>query len=295
MTTSALKVYNSSQHHGDNGGDNDVADAVEEVVERQPWVETVTRLGWLAKGAVYALMGLTAYTIGRHRPTSDDASPEGALAQVVTNPGGLILLSVLAIGLILYSAWRVLTVLLISGHGPREWAERVGYSFSAAFYALLAFTAIAAVAHGDTPQDSNAIEDSRARCSTPGWDAGPCSPEDWWRWGSAATSSSRRGSGARSAKTSISMTRASSNGGRSSSPAHRLDRSRADHVRAGMVHRRRGVDRRSQRGAGLRPVVQGVGRYRRRSDRRDRRWHRARRVRRVLHPQRPPPRAGAVT
>ena len=158
MTTSALKVYNSSQHHGDNGGDNDVADAVEQVVERQPWVETVTRLGWLAKGAVYALMGLTAYTIGRHRPTSDDASPEGALAQVVTNPGGLILLSVLAIGLILYSTWRVLTVLLISGHGPREWAERVGYSFSAAFYALLAFTAIVAVAHGDTPQDSNAIE-----------------------------------------------------------------------------------------------------------------------------------------
>jgi hypothetical protein len=155
---SAMTTHGTEDQPRNGAGRDDVADKVEQAVDRQPWLESVTRLGWAAKGAVYALMGLTAYTIGRHRPTADDASPEGAMAQVVTNPGGLILLAVLAIGLVLYSAWRVLTVLLITGHGPKEWAERVGYTFSAAFYAILAFTAVSAVSHGDTPQDSNTVE-----------------------------------------------------------------------------------------------------------------------------------------
>ena len=59
-----------------------VSDKVEEEVEQHPWVEHLARFGWIAKGVVYALMGLTAFTIGRKRPTSDDASPEGAVGQL---------------------------------------------------------------------------------------------------------------------------------------------------------------------------------------------------------------------
>jgi len=137
---------------------DEVADRAETVVNAKPWLERVMRAGWLAKGVVYTLMGLTAYTIGRHRVTDDDASPEGAVAQVVDTRGGTLLLGVLAVGLILYAAWRLLSVALIRGNGLKEWGERLGYTFSAAFYTVLAITAIGAVMKGQEPKDSNSIE-----------------------------------------------------------------------------------------------------------------------------------------
>lgn len=142
--------------HARAGGD--VVDAVEHVVEDQPWVQSVTRIGWLAKGAVYSLMGLTAFTIGRGEPTPDDASPEGALAQVVSNPAGPLLLGVLVVGLVLYASWRLLTAALVRGRGVREWLDRIGYLFSASFYAVLAFVAVRALLNGDSPDDSNSVE-----------------------------------------------------------------------------------------------------------------------------------------
>jgi len=138
--------------------DHDVSETVEETVEEHPWVEAVARVGWIAKGVVYVLMGLTAFTIGRRRPTPDDASPEGALAQVVSSPFGRGLLSVLAVGLLLYATWRVLSAALVRGNDAKDWLNRVGYVFSAAFYGVLAFTAFMAVAHDDSPDDSNTVE-----------------------------------------------------------------------------------------------------------------------------------------
>src|SRR5690242_18668809 len=131
--------------HG--SGANPVNEKAEEVVEQAPWVEAVTRAGWLAKGAVYALMGATAFTIGRHAPTPDDASPEGAVAQVVDTPGGKVLLAVLVVGLVLYSAWRLLSVAMVRGNSLHDWGDRIGYFFSAAFYLVLGFTAMMAVIH----------------------------------------------------------------------------------------------------------------------------------------------------
>jgi hypothetical protein len=139
-------------------GDNPINEAAEEAVARQPWVEKVARLGWLAKGAVYMLMGATAFAIGRGKPTSDKASPEGAVAQIVDKPGGTVLLAVLAIGLFLYSAWRLLSVALIRGNELRDWGDRVGYTFSALFYLVLGYTAISAVAQGESPEDKNTVE-----------------------------------------------------------------------------------------------------------------------------------------
>src|SRR5262249_42860301 len=137
---------------------DEVAEHAEHVVRAQPWLEPIMRAGWLAKGVVYSLMGLTAYTIGRHHYTPDDASPEGAVAQVVDTPGGTALLTTLAVGLILYSAWRLLSVALIRGNGLHEWGDRLGYTFSAAFYTVLAVTAIGAVMNGQEPKDSNSVE-----------------------------------------------------------------------------------------------------------------------------------------
>jgi hypothetical protein len=145
-------------HPGDSGSTRAIVDEVHDVVDEQPWVRTVTRLGWAAKGAVYLLMGLTALTVARRRPTDDDASPEGALGQVMENPAGRVLLGVLAVGLVLYVGWRLLSAAWVRGNGLDEWLHRIGYVFSAAFYALLAWTAATSVLRDHRPEVSNAVE-----------------------------------------------------------------------------------------------------------------------------------------
>jgi hypothetical protein len=47
---------------------------------------------------------------------------------------------------------------MIRGNGAHEWGDRLGYTFSAAFYALLAVTAVGAVIKGQQPKDSNSVE-----------------------------------------------------------------------------------------------------------------------------------------
>jgi hypothetical protein len=135
-----------------------VPEKTEKAVAEHPWVERTAKFGWLAKGAVYVLMGLTAFTIGRRRPTTDDASPEGAIAQLRSNSFGTALIWALAVGLVLYVAWRLLSAGMIRGNKPKDWLQRVGFLFSAAFYAVLAFTAVSAVLHGKDTKDKNTVE-----------------------------------------------------------------------------------------------------------------------------------------
>jgi hypothetical protein len=135
-----------------------VADGVEQAVRNEPLIETVTQLGWIAKGLVYFLMGATAVGIARQQPTDDEASPKGALGRVLEQPGGRVLLGVLAVGLVLYCVWRILSVAVIRGHDLAAWLDRIGYAFSAVFYALLALVAGQTVLKGGTPGRDNTVE-----------------------------------------------------------------------------------------------------------------------------------------
>ena len=147
---------------------NSVPETVDGVVDDQPWVKAVASAGWVAKGAVYTLMGLTAFAIGRRKPSDDQASPEGAISQVVANPAGRFLLGVLSVGLFLYAMWRLLSAALVRGSELKDWLQRVGYLFSAAFYSLLAFTAARSVIRDVQPEDSNTIEElSRSMLESP--------------------------------------------------------------------------------------------------------------------------------
>ena len=151
MNTSAVRIS------PDQATDK-VAEKTEETVAEHPWVERVARFGWIAKGVVYGLMGLTAFTIGRHRPTNDDASPEGAVAQLRSTPFGTALIWALVVGLVFYVAWRLLSAGMVTGNKVKDWLNRVGYLFSALFYAVLAFTAISAVMQAKDTKDKNTIE-----------------------------------------------------------------------------------------------------------------------------------------
>jgi magnesium-transporting ATPase (P-type) len=151
MNTSAVRI-------DPNQATESPSEKVEEAVAEHPWVSRIARFGWIAKGAVYVLMGLTAFTIGRRRPTTDDASPEGAVAQLRSTQFGTALIWALVVGLVLYVAWRLISVALIRGTDGKKWLERAGYLFSAAFYAVLAVTAVTAVMKPKDTKDKNTVE-----------------------------------------------------------------------------------------------------------------------------------------
>jgi Domain of Unknown Function (DUF1206) len=143
-------------HEGDVS--DKVADEVHEAVRERPWLETVAQLGWVAKGMVYLLFGATATQIARQEQSDDEASPNGALNRVMEQPGGRVLLLVMGVGLVLYCLWRVLSVAVIRKNDVSGWAHRIGYSFSAAFYGVLAFTAFRTVMRGSKSKKSNTVE-----------------------------------------------------------------------------------------------------------------------------------------
>lgn len=67
-----------------------------------PWIERLARLGYAAKAVVYTLIGLLALGAVRGRSADSD----GAMATLVRQPFGEILLHLIALGLLGYAAWR---------------------------------------------------------------------------------------------------------------------------------------------------------------------------------------------
>ncbi|MDO8391528.1 MAG: DUF1206 domain-containing protein [Actinomycetota bacterium] len=109
------------------------------------------RAGWFAKGVVYAIAGYLAAAITfREWDTSitpgsngsQEASPTGAINTIAGTTGGSLLLWALAMGMLLYSAWRVTAAVLPGGHGADAMAHRVGYLVSAIVYVTFAVSAI---------------------------------------------------------------------------------------------------------------------------------------------------------
>lgn len=115
-----------------------------------PGVVKLGRAGWFAKGVVYLLAGLLALVIVSQASGwttiaatgTQEASPTGAIVEVAGSTGGTVLLWALAIGLLLYAAWRVVTAFLPGSTDAKGWIMRGGYLVSAILYATFAITAI---------------------------------------------------------------------------------------------------------------------------------------------------------
>ena len=114
-----------------------------------PMLLRLGRVGWFVKGLVYVLAGaLAIIVVARSYGTklvsgpTQEASPTGAIKEVATVGGGRALLVVLAVGLIFYALWRVVTALLPGGTGAEAMATRVGYLVSAIIYGTFSATAL---------------------------------------------------------------------------------------------------------------------------------------------------------
>ena len=110
----------------------------------KPWIERLARFGFAAKGFVYILIGVLAVQVAlglRDKP----AGARGALAVIVEQSSGQLLLGVVAVGLAGHVVWRFVQAILDPGNkgtNLRGIAKRAGYALSGAAYALLAYTAI---------------------------------------------------------------------------------------------------------------------------------------------------------
>lgn len=107
--------------------------------ELDPWVRWFARIGFVARGTVYALIGYFALrsAIGYGQP----AGSGGVFAEIDSNLLGSALLALLAVGLTCLVLWRVAQVLfglMLEGKSlPANLAIRFGWSCSGLFYAGL--------------------------------------------------------------------------------------------------------------------------------------------------------------
>ena len=93
---------------------------------RSPWVERLGRLGLVAKGVLYAVVGILAIKVALGgREESPDR--EGALQTIAQQPFGKGLLVLLAVGLAGYALWQLARGLLDregEGEDPKGLAKR---------------------------------------------------------------------------------------------------------------------------------------------------------------------------
>jgi hypothetical protein len=150
----------TSIHHDEASIHNPVG----ELAAEHPGVVKIGRAGWFAKGVVYVIAGFLALSVAakasgwadESSATGDqEASPIGAIKTVAGSSGGTLLLWLLAIGMLLYAAWRVVSALLPGSTDAKGWAHRIGYIASAVMYTTLAISAIALARHSSESPDGN--------------------------------------------------------------------------------------------------------------------------------------------
>jgi Domain of Unknown Function (DUF1206) len=112
------------------------------------WFERLGRAGLVAKGVLYAVVGILALKVALGgREESPDR--HGALRTIAQQPLGKALLVALAVGLAAYALWRLAQAVLDrenEGEGAKGLAKRVGFLGRAVWYAALCGLTIAKLA-----------------------------------------------------------------------------------------------------------------------------------------------------
>jgi hypothetical protein len=129
-----------------------------------PGIVKFGRAGWFAKGVIYAVAGVLALVIAAKASgwssaataSNNEASPTGALTTIARMSGGALLMWILAGGMLIYAAWRVVSALLPGGNDAKASVMRIGYLVSAVIYITFAITAISLARSGRANPNGNA-------------------------------------------------------------------------------------------------------------------------------------------
>ena len=99
--------------------------AIRRMTERiQPWPDRLSRVGFMAKGLVYLVVGGLAFlaAAGRGGKATD---PSGALKEAASTPVGRIVIGIVALGLTTHALFRILLSLVGEPYGNRAPLRRL--------------------------------------------------------------------------------------------------------------------------------------------------------------------------
>ena len=139
-----------------------------ERVARSPAFEALARAGFVARAAVYGIIGVLAIKVATG-PGGETTDQQGALRLVRQQSFGEALLIALAIGLGGYALWRLTRAAL--GHGPEDSddnRDRAAALISGIAYAILCVVAIGILRGG-----SGGGNESKTTAGVLGWTGGP--------------------------------------------------------------------------------------------------------------------------
>lgn len=122
----------------------------------RPWVGRVVRLGYLAKGLIYTLIGVLALRVAFGMSGGRLTDPSGILRTLLSQRFGTVLLAVIGIGIVGYAAYYIFEAaadLRRRGGGARGWASRGLTMVKAAVYGLIGVQALLVVFFDRRPAD----------------------------------------------------------------------------------------------------------------------------------------------
>jgi uncharacterized protein DUF1206 len=105
-----------------------------------PLIENLTRLGYIVRGLIYAVIGILAFQAAMTRGGAI-TDPQGAIATLGRTPFGAVLLYAVFIGLIGYALWGLIRAIfdpLLKGETLKGIAQRISFLISGVSYGLLA-------------------------------------------------------------------------------------------------------------------------------------------------------------
>ena len=108
-------------------------------------LELLERLGYVARGALYAVMGLLALAVAVGVAGGETTDLSGSLVFLIGNQFGKLVLIVITIGLAAYSLWGFVRAVydpLHRGNDASGYAARLGFVTSAISYAAIVIFAV---------------------------------------------------------------------------------------------------------------------------------------------------------
>jgi hypothetical protein len=139
---------------------------------RHDWISAFGRVGLVAKGVSYALVGFLALEVALGKG-GRATSRQGALATIAGHSWGKVLLVTLAIGFAAYALWRLAETIWPSGDDGflKRTAKRIGTLVRAAIYAGLTYSALK-IAFGSGGEKSQNAKAHQATAQVLSWDNG---------------------------------------------------------------------------------------------------------------------------
>ena len=116
-------------------------------VDGSSGVEAVARLGLVAQGVMYLIIGALALQLALGE-AGESPDQEGAIEWIAGQPLGRVLLVALTLGLAAMAVWRAIEAVRGDPVEGEEAADRVGYAIKAVVYASFAVAAGVAAAKG---------------------------------------------------------------------------------------------------------------------------------------------------